>query len=340
MIPFFSKSRRKFVRAFSTLLAVGLFWPFLFLWARGVTTQISEYVHNSWRSEDGLPQNSVVAILQTRDGYLWLGTQEGLVRFNGLKFTVFNRENTKAFKLNDIRTLVQDRNGDLWIGSFGGGLIQYHNGVFRSYVRENGLSDNTIPALIEDKDGGLWIGTDNGLNRFKDGRFTRFGKEDGLSDVVINAIAQDRAGDLWVGTNEGVNRVFRFDFQHPRIQNLLAGKPIKSLYAGPDGDIWIGTQASGIYRISFSKTAQNTQAGPTLIHYGTGEGLPQATIRALLAEKDMVWAGTDGGGLCRLLLAPGNHKFECYNANSGLTVNSVFSIFRDREGSVWVGTAT
>ncbi|HEY6351841.1 MAG TPA: two-component regulator propeller domain-containing protein [Candidatus Angelobacter sp.] len=337
-------SSRLISTAFWILLALGLSWLSSLAWARGATNQMAEYIHSSWRSEDGLPQNSVMAILQTGDGYLWLGTQEGLVRFNGVQFKVFDKNNDPAFKVNDIRALLQDRQGDLWIGSFGGGLIQYHGGIFRSYRREDGLSDNSVLTLLEDRDGGLWVGTTNGLNRFKDNKFVAFGKDAGLSDVVINVLAQDREGDLWVGTNNGLNRILRSEFQHPRIAKFLDGKPIKSLYVGPSGDLWAGTQTSGIYRFSFRNalpnTGQSESVQATIVHYGTREGLPESSVRAVLDEGNMVWAGTDNGGLCRLFLTTGNRKFECYTARDGLTGNSVASIFRDRERSLWVGTST
>src|SRR5215469_14526035 len=129
MVLFTTKIRRRtFLVSLLPLLVLSLPW---FGWAHGASQRISEYVHNSWRTEDGLPQNTVQTILQTSDGYLWLGTQEGLVRFDGIQFTVFNKANTRTFRLNDIRSLAQDRQGNLWIGSFGGGLIQYRNGALR-----------------------------------------------------------------------------------------------------------------------------------------------------------------------------------------------------------------
>ena len=327
-------ARRMVVLSVLMLAVLSLPW---FAWARGASQRISEYVHNSWRTEDGLPQNSVLAILQTKDGYLWLGTQEGLVRFNGVQFTVFDKANQKAIKHNDIRALLQDRQGTLWIGGFGGGLIQYRDGEFHSYLREDGLSDNTVPAILEDRNGDLWVGTDNGLDKFKDGKFIRFGKEHGLSDVVINALVQDHNGDLWVGTDNGLNRVAQGEFENSKVQKFLAGKVVKSLNVGASGDVWVGTQAAGVYRFVSPKADSKASK---VIHYGPQEGLPQAALRAVLEEDGMFWAATDGGGLCRLVKIEPGARFECYTARDGLTGNSVASIFKDREGSIWVGTAT
>src|SRR5947208_16772099 len=94
----------------------------------------SQYVHNVWQTEQGLPQNSVQAVLQTRDGYLWFGTQEGLVRFDGVRFEIFDRSNTKALGHNDVAALLEDRLGTLWVGTSGGGLTWFKNGVFRGSV--------------------------------------------------------------------------------------------------------------------------------------------------------------------------------------------------------------
>src|SRR5579872_2279654 len=116
--------------------------------AEGPAKPISQYVHNVWRTEEGLPQNSVQVVLQTQDGYLWMGTQEGLVRFNGAEFKLFHKASVDAIKHNDIRALHEDRQGNLWIGTFGGGLVRYRDGQFRAYTRQEGLSDNFVNAIF------------------------------------------------------------------------------------------------------------------------------------------------------------------------------------------------
>ncbi len=123
---------------------------------------ITQYVHDTWQIEDGLPQNSVLAIVQTRDGYLWLGTQEGLVRFDGVRFEVFDKTNTKEIQDNDILALHEDREGSLWIGTFGGGLNRFKDGRFTAYTPKEGLSNNRVRSIYEDREGSLWIGTIGG----------------------------------------------------------------------------------------------------------------------------------------------------------------------------------
>jgi ligand-binding sensor domain-containing protein len=121
---------------------------------------ISQFHHDVWRTEEGLPQNTVPAIVQTRDGYLWFGTELGLVRFDGLRFTVFDKRTTPQLKSNAIYALLEDRGGNLWIGTNGGGLTRFHDGQFQSYGSRDGFSGAAVLSLAEDRAGALWIGTD------------------------------------------------------------------------------------------------------------------------------------------------------------------------------------
>src|SRR6476646_10726644 len=148
---------------------------------------ITQYVHTVWHSEDGLPQNSIQALLQTKDGYLWIGTQEGLVRFNGVEFKVFHKGNTDAIRHNDVRELYEDRDGALWVGTFGGGLVSYQGGKFTDYTVQRGLSNNTVTAVVQDSHGNIWAGTIDGLNELVGGKIINLKKENGLSDNMVGA---------------------------------------------------------------------------------------------------------------------------------------------------------
>src|SRR5688500_10579398 len=138
------------------------------------TKAISQYVHAVWQTEQGLPQNSVRALRQTRDGYLWLGTQEGLVRFDGVRFTVFDKKNTPALRHSYVFSLLEDQDGSLWIGTVGGGLSRYTAGTFTPYTPREGLTNEYVRALAQDRDGSVWVGTDGGLFRLQGGRFSAF----------------------------------------------------------------------------------------------------------------------------------------------------------------------
>src|SRR6202167_3111467 len=170
--------------------------------AKGVT----QYMQTSWTSESGVPQNSVQAVAQTADGYLWFGTQEGLARFDGAHFTTYTRHNAHGLASSFIQSLAAGRDGSLWIGT-DSGLSHYQpatpagsDGAFTTLTTADGLSGNNIAALCEDREGGLWVGTGKGLNRIMNGRVQNWTTSDGLPDLAVSAMTLDAGGTLWVGT--------------------------------------------------------------------------------------------------------------------------------------------
>jgi ligand-binding sensor domain-containing protein len=133
-----------------------------------------------------------------------IGTFEGAARFDGVRFTVFDSISTPEFKSNQILTQLEDRAGNLWLGTHGSGLNLFRDGRFRLYTTSDGLADNDIYSLYEDRQGALWVGTlTGGISRFKDGRFTTWTSADGLPDKFVNAFYEDRQGSLWMGTEGG-----------------------------------------------------------------------------------------------------------------------------------------
>jgi ligand-binding sensor domain-containing protein len=189
--------RRVAAGALAALLVLAWTAPALALDPHKALTQ---YVHNTWQTDQGLPQNSVQAVLQTRDGYLWIGTQEGLVRFDGAHFDIFDRSNTKALAHNDVTALLEDRFGTLWIGTNGSGLTWLKDGVFTRFSAQNNLSDVFVTALREDSRGTVWIGTrDQGIFGFAEGRVRSVTAKDGLSSDRILALSTRMAAaiSLW-----------------------------------------------------------------------------------------------------------------------------------------------
>ncbi|HEV2991384.1 MAG TPA: two-component regulator propeller domain-containing protein [Candidatus Angelobacter sp.] len=298
--------------------------------AEGPVKPISQYVHNVWRTEEGLPQNSVQVFVQTHEGYIWMGTQEGLVRFNGAQFTLFHKASVAAIKHNDIRALLEDNEGNLWIGTFGGGVIRYRDGEFRAYTSQEGLSDNFVNSILQDKKGNLWIATNNGLNRFQNDRFSHVGLQEGLPDPNINAMVEDHNGDIWLATNNGLALFAKGVFDKSNVQTWFHKEVIKTLYVDQSNVVWIGTDRIGLYAF----------ASGHLIHYGPRERVPKAPILAIIKDQHgSTWVGTGGGGVCRLANVSAN-QFECYTSKDGLSGDSVMSLFEDREKSIWVGTET
>src|SRR5690349_14992214 len=119
---------------------------------------LAQYSHSVWRTESGLPQNTVRAIVQTRDGYIWLATDDGLVRFDGIRFVTFDRQNTPAMKSSVILTLYEDGKGALWVGT-DTGLLAYRDGKFAAYATQDGLANDRITSLTSDREGRLWAAT-------------------------------------------------------------------------------------------------------------------------------------------------------------------------------------
>lgn len=281
---------------------------------------LSEFGHQTWVTENGLPQNTVQAIVQTRDGYLWIGTQEGLARFDGLNFTVFDKENTPAFKSNDIRFLQEDRQGRLWI-STSYGLVCRHNGQFTSFTVNEGLPDNSIGPVVVDTNNNVWIGTASGLARFEDGKFRTFTTENGLSRNVIQTLCARANGTVLVGTAAGVQSLTLDRFASFTTPDVPAAN-ITSIAETKEGHLWWGT-LDGLF-----ETDAEGRRLPTTIT------LPNGRISALRVDRaGALWIAT-AGGVARLQ----NGKIETFTNNNGLSSNLVLSLFEDREGSIWIGT--
>ncbi len=290
---------------------------------------IPTYIHDVWQSEQGLPQNSARTLCQTRDGYLWIGTQEGLVRFDGAKFTVFDKRNS-PLKQNFIETLYETRDGSLWIGMNNGGLACLRNGQWTLYGIDEGLSNKTVLSLAEDRDGALWIGTTDGLNRLKDGHFTVFRTANGLGNNYVWSVMADAQGVLWIGTNGGgVQYLNNGHFTTYTTADGLPSNIVIALLNDRNGALWIGT-AAGLCR--FGKGKMQT--------FTTRNGLVHNTIRSLLQDREgSIWIGSLGG-LNRLHNDKGdeNGYIDSYTTQHGLSTENVWSLLEDREGSLWVGT--
>jgi len=288
---------------------------------------ITQYTHEVWKTEQGLPQNTVSAMLQTRAGYIWVGTELGLVRFDGVRFTVFDESNTPELKSNTILALAEDHEGRLWIGTQGGGLTCLKDGEFRTYTMKDGLSNASVLVLYEDRENNLWIGTDGGgLDLFKDGHIAAYTTKDGLADDAVFSITEDRQGSLWVGTRAGLNRYKNGKFTTYSTQHGLKNGYVRSVLEDRQGRIWVGTNGGGLSLFD----------GRRFTTFTTQEGLSSNEVLSLYQDKrGSLWVGTEGG-LDRVK----NSGFDAYTSKQGLSADDVYSIFEDREGSLWVGTGS
>ncbi len=281
----------------------------------------TQYGRRVWTTEQGLPQNTIRAIVQARDGYLWLGTQEGLVRFDGIRFSVFDEKNTPAIKDRYVLSLHEDHVGTLWIGTRGGGLVRYRDGAFSRFDASSGLPNDVIRCIHEDRSGRLWVGTDGGVVRMEDDHFV---VPPGLNTRSFAVMAITEAdGVLWLATDgDGLLRVGDAVEKYGQEQGL-SNNHVRALSAGRDGSLWIGTRA-GLDRW---KGGQLTRQSPP--------GAPWEAIGAIVEDRDgNLWVGTRGQGLARLT----SGQRRTVHPPDGLTGDVVFALFEDREGSLWIGT--
>ena len=164
---------------------------------------INQYVKKTWNNESGLPQNTITSIAQTPDGYLWLGSLEGLLRFDGVNFTPFNTRTIENFGHNMVASLFVDNKGTLWIATSGGGVTRMEAGVFKNYSTNEGLPSNQVSQIFQDNQGTIWIGTDGGgLVKYQSGKFIsdEFTKANGES---IKSIIENKQG-LWIASERGL----------------------------------------------------------------------------------------------------------------------------------------
>ncbi|HYN42669.1 MAG TPA: two-component regulator propeller domain-containing protein [Thermoanaerobaculia bacterium] len=302
------------------LLAMGLFSALLASFpakALDPVKAITQYRHEVWRTREGLPQSSAEALVQTRDGYLWIGTQEGLARFDGARFVVFDRASTPELRHNRILSLLEDRRGRLWIGTEGGGLTVLEEGSFRTFGRTDGLTADIVRALAEDAEGTLWIGTDAGLQSRDERSFTAWGASDGVP-AAVRSLVVDAAGTLWAGTGQGLIRR-----SGKRFVSAGLGDPVQSLYAAADGTILVGTP----HGLRLLREGRVEALSPA-------DGLPGEVVNCALRDRrGTVWIGTSGG-LARWI----SGHLSVFTPAQGLSNGNVLALLEDREGTLWVGT--
>lgn len=286
---------------------------------------LTQYLVDTWTTANDLPQNSVTAILQSRDGYLWLGTYGGVGRFDGVRFTTYDTTNTPALGANGIQALLEDRDGAVWIATSGGGLTRHKDGQFKTYTTADGLASDVVRCLKAGRDGSLWIGTNDGLTRLQEGRFANWSPREGLSNGVVRALEEDETG-LWIGTNGGgLDRLEAGQITHLTERDGLPSNFVFALLHSRDRSLWIGTNGGGLARRHEGKIETFT----------TRDGLPSNIIWSLHEDAlGTLWVGTYGGGIARLR----NGRFEALTSREGLSNDFVRALASDREGSLWIGT--
>lgn len=330
---------------------------FLFLIISAIAfAQKKELQFSHLTSQDGLGSNTVFTILQDSKGFLWIGTYDGLCRYDGYNFKVYRTIENDSTSISDnkIRVMCESENGDLWIGTWNNGLNKYDPKTerFTRYLYDENdrlsISDNKILSLWFDKTGYLWVGTQEGLNKydFESQTFTHYfndpGDPESLSDNAVYSICEERYGLLWIGTGKGGLNLFdkeKETFKSYKYSSIdsktISGNWIMNLFEDRDGILWIGTASGGFCK--FDKQSEK------FIRYSNEAKFSfcSETIWDLYEDSEGIfWIGTDNGGLS--ILNRINGEFSCYIQNSSkpqsLNDNTITSICEDRTGILWFGT--
>ncbi|MBN1163187.1 MAG: helix-turn-helix domain-containing protein [Candidatus Krumholzibacteriota bacterium] len=320
----------------------------------------------SWTTDSGLPHNDIRAMVQTNDGYLYLGTAAGLARFDGVRFMVFNQENTPVLKNNRILSLHQDIYSVLWVGTDGGGLYALREGRWEEFEGQEWFEDRHIRALISDRRGNLWIGTEHGLHLWDGKNIRSYGLEEGLADDLITSLLLDGWGNIWAGTMWGGlagiedGRIRVFDYG-----DGLADQTVLSLHADWRGRVWIGTM-EGLFSLQPEEgrifpVDRDSDYPVTALEGGTngelivgtmveglqlledsslrdlvpGEEQGNCHIRALLTDRQgQTWVGTASRGLKQIK----ERKAGSLTEKDGLPAGSIHTLLEDGAGALWIGS--
>ena len=289
--------------------------PLILIWFHTATAQ---YHLDSWTTDNGLPQNSIRSITQTRDGYLWMTTFDGLVRFNGVQFKVFDKSNTRGLSTNRFTALYEEKEGTLWAGTGDGGLTRYRNGMFTSYTAADGVPPGQVMAFAHDLKDELLISIGNGQFYMREGKFIPAPSEYGAQNLT-HYLAP--SGAQWtIGTNEAKQIKDGSVTQYPITLSFADGV---SPYEDSKGNLWLGDK-SGIYRL---RDGQITR-------YSKKDGVPTRVILRPSCEDDEggIWFLADP------LVRFKDGRFTVYGKDSELGSLTIYCLFKDREGTIWIGT--
>jgi ligand-binding sensor domain-containing protein len=305
------------------------------VWAVDPSRYISQYGHTAWRIQDGVLGGAAVAVTQTTDGYLWIGTRAGLVRFDGVRFVPWASPDGTHLPSSEVASLMGARDGSLWIG-MEGGLSHWDKQHLTNYFIKRG----SVFSIIEDRDGTIWFvrargsDADGGLCRIIGTGIRCYGKADGLPGADLgSSLVEDTLGNLWIGCSStvvrwkpGSSNAHTWGF--PSIEGTDGAM---GLTANTDGSVWVGiaSPGRGLGLQRLVQGAWKSFVTPEL----DGSTLEVQTL--FRDRENALWIGTINQGIYRIL----GRKVEHFYSADGLSGDFVFGFYEDREGNLWVATS-
>lgn len=286
--------------------------------------RLTQYAHEKWTLDQGLPQDTVMAVAQTPDGFLWVGTQEGLVRFDGVRFEPIETIAGEPLPGPHVLALLVDREGALWIGT-DAGLVRYRHGRFERWSTAQGLPAPVVYALAEREPGEIWIGTYGGLARRVGNRIERVEPADGALETIY-ALHCAADGRLWIGTAAAGLR--RLEGAPGSWRAPLVGPPRRAVYSiasEPSGRLWATLAGAGLLEVDGERRRLWTRR----------DGLPSSEPTAVGVDRDgSVWFGTKEGELGRWR----DGRIESLAGPRRLVDGAINVLFEDREANLWLGS--
>ena len=325
------------------------------------------YLIRSWQSESGLPQNKVTAVVQAYDGYLWVGTYSGLARFDGVRFTVFDENNTPEIPSSRVTSLFEAADSTLWIGDESGHVTQYKDGKFRAVPFYAKWSGGKIHGIASDESGDIWLLNEFGqLARVRDGLvlnpesgpvakmmdltrsaggtiwIARAGRvsvlekaalhsidlRESVTNDYVQGIAASHGGGLWVANNGHIRKWRDGQWIEDLGNAPWSNAPLTRLMETSSGVLAAGTSGHGLYLV-FPDNPGNT------LHFDRASGFPSDWVISLCEDRERnLWAGIGGGGL--VLLRPSN--IQTISPPDQWQGRALLSVCPGRQGALWIGT--